>query len=69
MRLTWGVVAPTRGLPHGALAVKYAGASGDISLGLGIGANALVGGSHRSFAVQPLSVEGQVGLNLALGVA
>jgi hypothetical protein len=67
--MTWGVVAPTRGLPHGALAGKYAGASGDISVGLGVGANALVGGSHRSFALQPLSVEGQVGLNLALGVA
>jgi hypothetical protein len=67
--MTWGVVAPTRGLPHGALAGKYVGASGDISVGLGVGANALVGGSHRSFALQPLSVEGQVGLNLALGVA
>jgi len=67
--MTWGVIAPTSGLPHGALAGRYGGASGDISIGLGVGANALVGGSHRSFALQPLSVEGQVGLNLALGVA
>ena len=43
--------------------------SGSASLGLGAGANALVGGSHRSFALQPLSVSGQVGVNLALGVA
>jgi len=67
--MAWAVVAPTSGVPHGALAGKYVGASGDISLGLGVGANAMVGGSHRSFALQPLSVEGQVGVNLALGVA
>lgn len=67
--MVWGVFAPTQGLPHGALAGTYGGASGDISLGLGVGANALVGGSRRSVALQPLSVEGQVGVNLALGVA
>ena len=47
----------------------YGGASGSASLGVGVGANALVGGSHRSFALQPLSVSGNVGVNLALGVA
>jgi hypothetical protein len=52
-----------------ALAGTYAGASGDVSLGLGVGANALVGGSNRTVSLQPLSVEGQVGVNLALGVA
>jgi hypothetical protein len=67
--MTWAVVAPTVGFPHGALAGEYAGASGSVSAGVGVGANALVGGSHRSFALQPLSVSGQVGLNLALGVA
>ena len=40
-----------------------------LQLGVGVGANALVGGSHRSFALQPLSARGQVGVNLALGVA
>jgi hypothetical protein len=39
------------------------------SLGLGLGANVLVGGSHRTISLQPLSVEGQLGINLALGVA
>ncbi len=67
--LAWGVFAPTNGPHHGALSGTYVGASGSISLGLGAGANALIGGSHRSIALQPLSVEGQVGVNLALGVA
>jgi hypothetical protein len=67
--MTWAVVAPVNGWHHGALAGTYAGASGSASFGLGVGANALVGGSHRSFALQPLSVSGQVGVNLALGVA
>jgi hypothetical protein len=67
--MTWGVVAPVNGWHHGALAGDYAGASGSASIGVGVGANALVGGSHRSFALQPLSVSGQVGVNLALGVA
>jgi Protein of unknown function (DUF992) len=67
--MAWGVFAPTNGLHHGALAGTYVGASGSASLGVGVGANALVGGSHRTIAFQPLSVEGQVGVNLALGVA
>ena len=67
--MAWAVLAPTKGVPHGALAGKYVGGSGSISVGVGASANVLVGGSHRSFALQPLSVEGQVGVNLALGVA
>jgi hypothetical protein len=67
--MAWGVFAPANGVHHGALVGTYVGASGSASLGVGVGANALVGGSHRSIALQPLSVEGQVGVNLALGVA
>jgi Protein of unknown function (DUF992) len=67
--MAWGVFAPTNGYHHGALAGKYVGGSGSASLGVGVGANALIGGSHRLIALQPLSVEGQVGVNLALGVA
>jgi hypothetical protein len=67
--MAWGVFAPTNGLRHGALSGTYVGGSGSASLGVGVGANALIGGSHRSIALQPLSVEGQVGVNLALGVA
>jgi Protein of unknown function (DUF992) len=67
--MTWAVIAPTAGLHPHALADKYFGATGDMSLGLGAGAKVLVGGSHRTVTLQPLSVEGQVGVNLALGVA
>jgi len=67
--MVWAVLAPTNGVHHGALAGHYAGASGSISVGLGANANVLIGGSHRSIALQPLSVEGQAGVNLALGVA
>jgi len=68
-RMAWTVIAPTTGLAPHALAGKYVGASGDIALGLGVGANALVGGSKRTIALQPLSVEGEVGVNVALGAA
>jgi Protein of unknown function (DUF992) len=67
--MAWAVFAPTNGISHGALAGNYVGASGGISAGVGASANVLVGGSHRSFALQPLSLEGQAGINLALGVA
>jgi hypothetical protein len=65
--LMWTVFARTKGLRRGALAGTYVGASGDV--GVGVGANALVGGTGRSIMLQPLSVSGQVGVNLALGVA
>lgn len=67
--MVWGVVMPTNGYHHGALAGHYVGVNADASLGLGAGAKVLVGGSHRSVSLQPLTVSGQVGLNLALGVA
>lgn len=68
-RLVWAVFAPTNGYYHGALAGTYVGASADVAVGLGLGANALVGGSHRSFALQPVSVEANTGVNLAAGVS
>jgi len=67
--LTWAVLAPTEGLLRGALAGEYVGATGDVSFGVGVGAQVLIGGSNRSIALQPLSVEGQVGVNLAVNVA
>jgi len=48
---------------------RFVGASGDVAVGVGVGANVLVGGTRRSVSLQPLSVEGQVGVNLALGIA
>ena len=49
--LAWAVLAPTSGVATGALAGEYVGASGDIALGAGVGANVLIGGSQRSFAL------------------
>jgi hypothetical protein len=68
-RMVWSVFAPTTGIGRGALAGAYAGASAQATVGAGVGANVLVGGGRRSFSLQPLSVQGQTGLNLALGVA
>jgi hypothetical protein len=67
--LGWAVFAPTIGISAGALAGDYVGVSGDIGLGVGAGANVLVGGSGRTFALQPLSLQGSVALNVVLGVS
>jgi hypothetical protein len=67
--MAWAVLASSANIPSGALAGEFVGASGDISVGVGVGANVLVGGTRKSVSLQPLSVEGQVGVNLALGVA
>jgi hypothetical protein len=67
--MAWGVFAPSQGTPAGALAGEYVGASSDIALGVGVGANVLFGGSNRTIALQPLSVEGQAGIDVSLGVS
>jgi hypothetical protein len=67
--LVWAVFAPTQNIPRNALRGNYAGASGEVTVGVGVGANALVGGSNRTIVLQPLSVQTQQGLNLAAGVA
>lgn len=67
--MAWAVLAPTVGVPFGALAGDYVGASADAALGLGVGTNVLVGGSGRTIALQPISVEGSVAVNVAVGVA
>ncbi len=67
--MVWTVVSSTTDLPAEALAGKYAGVSADASIGVGGGANVLVGGSKDSVSLQPLSVQGQAGLNLAVGIS
>ena len=67
--MAWGVITNNTGPMRGKLAGKYVGASGSVGLGVGVGANLLVGGSNRSISLQPLSVEGTVGINLSLGVS
>jgi Protein of unknown function (DUF992) len=66
--LAWGVYAPVARLGPGDLSGDYVGAQGSASVGVGLGGNVLVGGSANSIALQPLSVQGQVGLNVAAGL-
>jgi hypothetical protein len=66
--LIWGVLAPAAGVPYGALSGTYVGVGAEATAGSGLGANVLVGGTGRAFSLQPVSVEGQVGLNIAGGV-
>jgi hypothetical protein len=67
--VAWAVFAPTVQVRPGELAGTYAGVSADAAAGLGVGANALIGGSNNTVALQPLSLEGQLGINVALGVS
>lgn len=66
--LVWGVLAPGPNVGPGALAGDYVGATGSATVGVGAGANVLVGGSNRSISLQPLSIEGNTGLNVAAGI-
>ncbi|HEY5337165.1 MAG TPA: DUF992 domain-containing protein [Rhizomicrobium sp.] len=66
--LIWGVFAPTSSLRPGALEGGYGGVSASAAVGVGVGANVLIGGLDKSIALQPLSVEGMKGLNVAAGI-
>jgi hypothetical protein len=67
-RLSWAVFAPTT-LRRAALAGTYAGATAGGTVGAGASANVLVGGSDRTVALQPVSVQMQTGVNIAAGVS
>jgi Protein of unknown function (DUF992) len=67
-RLIWGVLAPSSGVPRGALSGTYTGVGAQASAGAGVGANVLIGGTGRAFSLQPVSISGQTGLNIAGGV-
>ena len=67
--IIWAVFAGQSGYDPWSLAGNYFGISAQASVALGVGANALVGGSNKSIVLQPLSVQAQMGLNLAAGVA
>jgi hypothetical protein len=66
-QMVWNVYAPTT-RRTAALAGQYVGAGAEASVGAGLGANLLVGGSDRTVALQPLAIQGQAGLNVAAGV-
>jgi hypothetical protein len=67
--LVWTVFAPSASLAPGVLAGNYVGATASATVAVGVGANALLGGSNNSIALQPLSVEANRGLNVAAGIA
>jgi hypothetical protein len=67
--VAWAVFAPTSRIGPGDLAGNYAGVAANATIGVGLGANALVGGSNNTFALQPVSLQGQTGLGIAAGIA
>ena len=68
-QMVWEVVASTAYPGPGSLAGSYGGVTASAAIGVGAGANALVGGSNRSFSLQPVSLEGQTGLDFSGGLA
>jgi hypothetical protein len=66
--MVWGVFAPASDVKAGALAGQYAGATASATVGVGVGANVLVGGFNNTITLQPVSVEGNTGLNVAAGI-
>ena len=66
--MVWGVFAPAADVKPGALAGQYAGATASATAGVGVGANVLVGGFNNTITLQPVSVEGNTGLNVAAGI-
>ncbi len=66
--IIWDVLAPNSGIERGALTGEYAGAQASAAVGAGVGANVLIGGLHRSITLQPVSIEGETGLNVAAGI-
>ena len=67
--LVWTVLGSTTDLPASALEGTYGGVTAGATIGIGGSANALIGGNGQSIVLQPLSVQGQTGLNLSAGVA
>ena len=67
-KLVWAVFAPTSDVRPGVIEGEYAGASAKATVGVGVGANALIGGLDKSIALQPVSVSGSTGLNVAAGI-
>ena len=67
--LLWAVFAPSTDLKAGALTGSYGGLTAGAAAGVGGNANVLVGGSTKSISLQPVSIEGDKGINLAVGIA
>jgi hypothetical protein len=66
--IVWTVLAPASSVAKGALQGTYAGATAEAAFGPGAGANVLLGGAGRSIALEPVSIQGEAGLNVAAGI-
>lgn len=66
--IIWNVIAPSSDLRPGALEGGYGGVTAGATVGVGLGANVLVGGFDKSISLQPISIEGNTGLNVAAGI-
>ena len=66
--MLWGVFSPTADFQGRSLEGKYGGLTGEAAVVYGVGAKALLGGSEKSMALQPMSIEGVRGLNIAAGI-
>lgn len=67
--ILWGVFAPTATMAPGSLDGNYVGPTAGATVVVGAGVHALIGGFNRSISLQPVSVEGNAGLNVAAGIA
>ena len=67
--ILWEVLAPANTNAPGSLSGHYAGGTASATLGVGVGVHALAGGLHGTISLQPISIEGNTGLNVAAGVA
>lgn len=68
--MTWAVFTQEDVAPaEHALTGSYTGVSGEVSLGIGLGANALIGGAGTKIGLQPIAIQENAGLNLAVGLA
>lgn len=69
--IEWVVLAPTTDYEYqvGSLSGDYRGVSAEASAAVGAGVNILVGGSENTVSLQPVSVQGQEGVNVAVGIA
>jgi hypothetical protein len=68
-KFSWAAYGPTNQIGRGGLAGHYGGVGANASVGVGFGGNFLLGGAGNAYELQPLSVQGQTGLNVAAGVA
>jgi Protein of unknown function (DUF992) len=68
-KFSWAAYGPTAQIGPGGLAGHYGGVGANASVGVGFGGNFLLGGQANAYALQPVSIQGQTGLNVAAGVA